>query len=216
VSPSARRLVTILGVLVLALSPAAPVLAHAELVASDPANRAVLTDPPAVVTLRFSEGLDAGKRSIRLVGPGGAEGPAKPERDGAKVMALEGLVLGAGVYTVRWTAGAGDGHVERGTVRFTVLEPAPAPATPSPVPTVPASAPASEGPSAAPTEAPPTAAATSTAHPSSEPVASAEPLGDVGPASNTGSGTDILVVVVAALALVGGMGAWILRRNRGT
>lgn len=196
----------VLLVLVLALASAAPALAHADLVASDPDDGAVLAEPPAAVTLRFSEALDAGKSSFRLVGPLGEVGRAEPSRDSAKVMRLEGLSLAAGAYTIRWTAGSGDGHVERGTLGFTVLEPTPAPATPSPGPTqsaVPAGSSAATASPAAPPES--TSAAPATPTPSVT-------GGDQVPAA--ASGGDVLIPIVAALALVAGIGALVLRRSR--
>ena len=211
-SPSARRLVPLLCALALVLSVAAPVLADASLVRSTPDDKAVLATPPGAVTLRFSEGLDGGKSSFRLVGPGGEVGTGRPTRDGGRVMSLADLDLGPGAYTVKWVVGSEDGHLVRGTVRFTVLEPTPVPATPSPVPTEAASADASEEPPATPSAAPPTALATPVEP--TRPAASEDPGEDLDPVATTGSGTDILVVIVAALALVGGMGAWILRRNR--
>ena len=54
----------------LGLGASAPVLAHAELVSSDPADKAVLAAPPTIITLTFSDGLDAAKSSFRLDRPG--------------------------------------------------------------------------------------------------------------------------------------------------
>ena len=86
------------------------------------------------MTLRFNEGVDAGKSSFQLIGPDGEVGTGKPTKDGGKVMTLDDLVLGPGEYTIKWTVGSEDGHLVRGKLSFTVLEPTPPPATLSPAP----------------------------------------------------------------------------------
>ncbi|HEX5825906.1 MAG TPA: copper resistance CopC family protein [Candidatus Limnocylindrales bacterium] len=194
------RLFAILAALLLALTVAAPVAADAELDRSEPEDGEVLATPPTEVTLRFTAGLDAGKSSVRLLGPDGDTEVARgtPAEDGAKTMRIEDLALVPGVYTVRWTSAALDGHLVRGRFTFTVSEPTPAPATPTPTPT--------EAPSIAESAAPsPPATAAPT---SPTPTASA----DQSPAA--ASGGDVLVPIVAALALVGVVGFLVLRRNR--
>jgi methionine-rich copper-binding protein CopC len=199
------RLAALPAALLLALALAGPAFADAELVASNPSDSAILATPPTAVTLRFNQGVDAGKSSFRLTGPDGEVGTGRPARDGGRVMTLDGLDLGPGQFTVKWVVGSEDGHLVRRTLRFTVLEPTVPPAVPSSAPT---DAPASSDPA-------PTAAPTPTPAPSAEPVASVDPGTDADPAADAGSGTDVLVVIVAALVLVGAMGAWILRRSRG-
>lgn len=196
-----RRLVALSAALLLALIGGSPALAHASLVSSDPEDRAVVASPPTVVTLRFSEGLDADKSSFRLAGPDGDVGTGRLTKDGGRVMALEGLTLEPGAYTIKWTVGSKDGHVERGRLTFTVSPPTPPPASASFAPTP---APASVSP--APTTAP-------TAIPSAAPEASEAPAIPA-PASST-SGTDVLIPIVAGLLLVAGIGVIVLRRTRG-
>lgn len=198
--------------ILLALAIAGPAFADADLVESNPSDKAVLATPPAVVTLRFNQGVDARKSSFRLIGADGEVGTGRPARDGGRVMTLDGLDLGPGGYTVKWVVGSEDGHLVRGTLRFTVLEPSAPPATAPPATPSPAATVAPAGSAATPTPTP----STEPAAPSpAEPTASVDPGTDADPAADTGSGTDVLVVIVAALVLVGGMGAWILRRNRG-
>ena len=108
------------GGLVLTLSVAAPAFAHAELVSSSPADRSVLQVPPTSITLTFSEGLDAAKSSFKLLGGSATIGTGKADADGATVMSLEGLALAPGAYEVQWTSAATDGHIDRGTLTFTV------------------------------------------------------------------------------------------------
>jgi len=193
-----RALVAGLG---LAWVIAGPVMAHADLVGSDPKDRAVLAAPPSTITLAFSEALDPAKSSFRLIAAGRAIGTGKVAGDGT-VMTLDGLVLdgrplGPGRYEIQWTSVAGDGDLLRGTLTFTVSEPTPAPATatPAPGPTVAPSAQASIAATAAPTPA------TSPAPAPGQPVTST---------------VDVLLPIVAALVLVAGASAFLLRRSRGS
>ena len=202
------RIVPVLAALWLVLAVAGPVFAHAELASSDPDDQAVLATPPTVIILTFTEGLDQGKSSFKLSGPDGAAGTGKAAKDGSKVMKLDGLALGPGAYAIKWTAAATDGHVSRGTLSFTVSEPTPAPATPGPAPT---GAPSDSA------TAPPPVPSTSVGAAAASPVATADAGSDAAsdPGAGSGTATDILVPIVVALVLVGGLGAFVLRRSRG-
>jgi methionine-rich copper-binding protein CopC len=190
--------------LLLAATIAAPVLGHAELAASDPADEAVLATPPIAITLTFTESLDAAKRSFKLVGPDGTVGTGKVAGE-ADVMVLDvagadGTGLAPGGYEVQWTAAAEDGHLERGVLTFTVLEPTPAPPTPTPTPAA----------TAASTAAPSASSASSPAASGTpRPAASAPP-------STPASGTtgDVVVPILAALVLLALAGGYVLRRSR--
>lgn len=195
----------------LALAIAAPVLAHAKLVASDPADKAVLTIPPTTVTVTFSEAIDPDRSRFKLVGPDGTVGTGRIADDPA-VLVLAGLDLGPGAYEIQWTAASDDGHIERGRLRFTVSAPTPAPpsvaaptATPAPSPSA-SAAPGSAGAPSAPAAGlpPPSAVAgpTLTAVP-------AEPA-----AGSAGSAGDMLLPVVVAAVVVAGVGMFVLRRSR--
>jgi methionine-rich copper-binding protein CopC len=194
----------------LALVIAGPTLAHADLVASDPEDGAVLATPPRSVELTFSEGLNAGKSSFQLIGPDGDVGTGAAPGDGSTSMVLENLVLAPGKYRIKWTAAAEDGHIERGSLGFTVSTATPEPAAPSPTPTSAPSTDAATTPTAAPTIATP-----STPAPTPTPVAAstAATLSTVeGPAN--AAGTDVLVPIVAGLVLVALVGGFVLRRSR--
>ena len=215
VSHLLRRLTALTALpaaMLLVLLFAAPVFADASLVEASPDDTAVLETPPAVVTLRFNQGVDAAKSSFRLIGPDGEVGTGKPARDGGKVMTLGDLALGPGDYTVKWTVGSQDGHLVRGTLAFTVLEPTPAPATSAPselpTPTAPDVAEASAAPATAlatPSIAPAPTAATE--------ASSADVATDGTPAASA-SGIDVLIPIVVGLLLVGGIGMVVLRRGR--
>ncbi len=190
-----RRAFALAAGLLIALLLTAPVAAHAELVSSDPADGAVLTEPPAEVVLTFSEGV-VGDSSFSVLDVDGATlatggiDPADPA-----VMRATLPTLGAGRYTVQWTSVADDGDILRGTFTFSVAVPAPPVPTPTPAPT--------EGPSAAPS---PTAAPTPAPTPTSAP--SDSPDGDAG------GGTDVLLpIAVVAVLIVAGVAFFLRRRT---
>ncbi len=199
-----RSIRATLAALLLAVVGAGTTLAHAELVASDPADGEVLDTTPTTIRLAFSENLDPSKSSFRLLGPdGGVIGTG--EATAAKAMSLEPAPLSDGTYTIKWTsASADDGDIERGQFTFTVQlaaasQPPSAPPSASIAPS--ASAPGSVAPSIAPPTTAPSVAPT--------PAASAAPTT---PASST---SDVLLPIVIGLLLVGGVGGFVLRRSRG-
>ena len=102
---------------------ALPAQAHTELVSSNPAANATLTDFPAEVSLTFNE-------KLLIVGN---ENPNKVEvfdetgklLSGASVVTGEVLsapagINGNGVFTVKYHVAAQDGHVVEGSYSFTV------------------------------------------------------------------------------------------------
>ncbi len=122
--------------LLLALAMIAPavVLGHAELETSDPADGASVEGPfagPIVIT--FSEDLEAESSAELRDGAGRVASTAAI--DGATISLTPDAALADGEYEVRWTAAADDGHIERGSFRFTVLPAATPEPTASPTPT---------------------------------------------------------------------------------
>jgi methionine-rich copper-binding protein CopC len=179
----------------LVLTLAAPVLAHAELVSSDPADKAVLAASPTTITLTFSEDLDPTKSSFKLVGPAGTVGTGKVGGVTTQML-LAGLSLAPGNYEIQWTSMSTDQHLLRGTLTFTVSAPTPAPATDSPVPSA--------------AGATPSAAAT----PASSPAVSAAPSPAASSATVAAASGDVVLPIVAALVLVVVAGLWLFRRSR--
>jgi methionine-rich copper-binding protein CopC len=121
---AAVGIVTLLSLPVLAL-------AHAELVESDPADGAVVVDPPRALNATFSEEL-AAQSQIVVQDASGVEiarGGVSP--DDEALMTVELPDLAAGAYAAHWTAVAADDNgVTRGTINFTVgpgASPTPAP-----------------------------------------------------------------------------------------
>jgi len=167
------------------------VTAHAELDTMTPADKSSGPAPAAIVAT-FTENLDASKSSLRLVDANGAVTAEGGEVDAAtpKEMTLTLPALEPGEYSVRWTsASAEDGDIAHGVTTFTVTAPSPSPASPSPEPST-----ASAAPSVAPSPSP-------TVAPSSSPAPTT-------PASST---SDALIPIVVVLAVLAGLGIWLLR-----
>ena len=192
-----RPLVTTLAFLA-ALAAPATVAAHAELDKITPADKAATAGSPAEIVATFTEALDAGASSLKIV-------------DAANNVIVEGSTVGSdgktmtlpiptplapGAYTVRWTSkSAADGDLDHGTTTFTVAA-APPSVSPTPEPSSPASVAPSVSPSAAPTVAPSPSA---------------------GPTTPTASTSDALIPIIVVLVLIAAAGAWLLRgRSRAT
>jgi copper resistance protein C len=194
----ARRLLAAAAVALLAAFPATA-LAHADLVRAIPADGSTVTDPVTVVSGRYSQDLTSAS-SLKVLDASAATvatGVVDPGDD-RRMLARADVPLTDGTYTVQSTAiSAEDGDIERVTWTFTV-EVAATPA-PTPSPTVGASAPAATSP---PPEATPSAA----------PIASPTPSAE--PSAPTSSTTDVLLPIVAALALVLILAGFLLNRSR--
>jgi len=106
----------------------APAEAHALLLRSDPAHDARLRAAPPSVTAWFSEPLEAGISTLRVVdGSGGRvdQGPTELDtRDPTQMAVALPPDAGPGFYTVTWeTLSRIDGHIWFGSFDFTVLNP---------------------------------------------------------------------------------------------
>jgi copper transport protein len=113
------------GVLFAVVGPARPAAAHAVLVASSPADGAVLDQPPPAVVLRFSEDISPRFSSARLVGAAGrtVAGTAVAVDPGDRRQLTLRLPAGlrAGSYGVAWRVLAeDDGHTTSGVIVFAV------------------------------------------------------------------------------------------------
>ncbi|HEX5856845.1 MAG TPA: copper resistance protein CopC [Microbacterium sp.] len=159
-SPARRPLRGILSLVVAGLialggplAVASPASAHDELVSSDPAADAVLTEAPAEVTLAFSAELTtgAGATEVQVLDAAGTvvnAGDAVTE--GTTVTQPLSPDLANGAYRVLWKVVSGDGHPVSGELTFSLQAPEPVPtATPT------ESATPSEEPSEVATSAPP-------------------------------------------------------------
>ncbi|HEY7701773.1 MAG TPA: copper resistance CopC family protein, partial [Candidatus Limnocylindrales bacterium] len=190
-------LLRLLAAFALLLALASPVAAHAELVRAIPADGETVTEPITVVSGRYSEDLISGSRLEITDGSGArvASGGIDPE-DARRMVARPESPLTDGTYTVQSTARSADGHVERATWTFTVAVPASPSPTPEPTPT-----PSDASPS-------PSATASPSESPSATPTASPAPTD---PASGSG---DVLLPIIAALAIVAIGAGFLLNRSR--
>lgn len=181
------------------------VVAHAELVTPNPADKAVVTQPVPEVSGIYSEAMTPTGSSLIVKDATAtivARGTVDPAKN-TRMVAKPASALGTGAYTVEWTSVATDGHVERGTWTFSVA--VVATPSPTPVPTAAPSAAATSAPTDPPT-APPTAAPTAVA------VTPAPSAG--GDATGSGNSDVILPIIVALIVLAAGAAYLLSRRNR--
>jgi copper resistance protein C len=181
--------------------------AHAELVESDPADGDTI-ETPATLTAVFSIELDPDpERSFVIVRDAAGTEVARGvvSEDDLTTISAELPALPAGDYTVRWQArDPTDNHTERGTFGFTVVEAAPSPEETHVRPGEPGS------PTATPTITPPPTAA-----PTEQPTLSPTPSPSPPPIDEqpTGGVADVLMALVLAGAVIGGLALYLLRRR---
>jgi methionine-rich copper-binding protein CopC len=107
----------------LLLCPAPPARAHASLVRSAPAHRAVLGQMPERVQLWFNERLEPAYSTVSVWNEAGAQvdardvtvGPDDPRRLSVTVETRQ-----PGLYTVKYRVLSVDGHIVDNRVTFTV------------------------------------------------------------------------------------------------
>jgi copper resistance protein C len=191
-----------LALLVAAVLPAG-VGAHSELVTSDPADGATLTDTPREISGDFSEELDAARSVMELRAPDGsvlATGRVPAGGPATRMAIVDLPEIAAGAYEVRWTTvTADDDGVERGTFRFTLVA-----ATPSPSPTA----------APSPTPEPSLIARPSpTLAPAPSPTPPPAPSPTPGPVTGSTTG-DVAVPLAVLAAILAGGGVWLVRRRR--
>ena len=124
----ARRVFTASIVLLLVLAAVPLAGAHAVLVKSAPASRALLGHPPDRVQLWFNEQLEPAFSGMSVWSAAGTQvdnHDATVGPDDDKRLSVTVKPLAAGPYTVRFRVLSVDGHVVESTLSFTV-KPAPA------------------------------------------------------------------------------------------
>ena len=203
-----KRKVTvgIIVAIVLSLGLFGSVLAHAELVSSDPAAGTKLTAVPAKVTLVFSEEVDEQGSSFTVTDEKGTKvGAGTLDLNDLDHKTLSGALnsgLGDAVYTVSWVVITSDDQAkEEGTFTFGVNK------DPGAQPTAAPEEEETAGPTAAPTTSP---AATTTPQPTTQAGGATQPTATAVPANlpRTGDGgsSGLLSIVLGAIVvLVGGV-----------
>lgn len=121
----------VLAALGLLLVSAPPAAAHAQLLATDPANGALLPAAPPRITLTFSERVSPVPDGVTVTGPDGpvdlpgggdgtAAGQVAPDAPERLEVALPADGLPDGVYTVMWRVVSVDSHPIHGALVFGV------------------------------------------------------------------------------------------------
>jgi methionine-rich copper-binding protein CopC len=190
------RVAGLLAFALLALLPASA-MGHAELSEASPGDGDVVGEPLTRLTADFTEDLaDGSAMTLRdAAGAVVAEGGIHPSNERLMLILVD-EPLPSGEYEVGWQALAADGHIERGTYRFTVATTAAA--TPTAAPSQPA---ASAGASAPPSGPAPT------------PIP-ATPAPSAAPTDPAASSGEVLLPILAAVVLVGLLGGYLLFRRR--
>ena len=179
------------------------VTAHAELLRANPEDDEVVTAPVTAVTGRYSEDLKDGSRLVIKDASGATVGTGTidPEND-RRMIARFDAALRDGAYTVESTSiSAQDGDVERVTWSFSV-----AVATPTPSPSAEPTAICTDGCDGRSSGGPPTP----TAGPSDSPSPTASPV----PGDTTSGTGEVLLPIIAALAIVAVGAGFLLDRSR--
>ncbi|HEX6353320.1 copper resistance CopC family protein [Actinophytocola sp.] len=109
---------------------ATPAFAHAELIASDPAQNASVAAPPQQVSLTFNEPVTLAPNPVTITGPGGAAWTVgQPSIAGAVITVPVQPSGPAGPYTLAYQVVSDDGDAINGSVQFTLTAAVPAPTT---------------------------------------------------------------------------------------
>ncbi len=115
-------------VLVLLLLCPSLARAHAILLASDPPDGSSLTNDYLLIALRYSTRIDQGRSRLTLSRPTSQLGGGAEERlallpsNRPDLIQARAESLLPGSYVLHWFVLAGDGHITRGDLRFTVVD----------------------------------------------------------------------------------------------
>ena len=181
-----RRLATttLLTAMTIVLT-ATPAMAHAELIASDPADGASLGTAPTQVRLTFNEPVTPAPDVVEIVGPDNTTWTVGTPAVAGEVITAPVQASGpAGAYTLTYRVVSSDGDPVTGSLRFTLT----APATTTPPPT--------------------TTTTTTTTTPPAEPTEATAAEGD------GDDGVPVWVWIAGAVVLVGVGTAVALRAGR--
>ena len=95
---------------------------HGVLIESFPSHGAILQEPPSIISLRFNAAVETSITRVTLVDLK-KQSQALHVTDGSTLEQVIVAVppLAPGVYHVNYQVLAADGHVTKGSIRFTVL-----------------------------------------------------------------------------------------------
>ena len=192
----------VVALLVIAGLVAPAVLAHAQLLSSDPKTGASLPTADEV-SLTFSEDINPDFVQIVAEGPDGDVADGDPLVAGA-VVTQPILPTGSGLHTVTYRVVSNDGHPVSGSVTFTLTDVTPTEPTDSPT-----TDPATESATDPTTEVPQTPS-------SATPVSNDEAVASASGVDADGAGSSAWLVAggLGALLAAGGGVAWAARTRR--
>jgi copper transport protein len=110
----------LLLVAVTALVLPARAAAHANLVQTEPRDRAILARAPARVLVRFDDDVRVAPGNAAIRNGGGSVLAARPHASGRTLVLPLRRRLRDGDYSVRWSVVSNDGHVVQGVLAFAV------------------------------------------------------------------------------------------------
>jgi copper transport protein len=122
-----RRIVLLATLLVALVAGTSAARAHASLIRSEPADRAVIAGPPPAVALTFNEPVSP--LVFRLLGPAGEVTELRGiAANGAAITVALPAGLSRGTHLLSWRVISADSHPVGGAVTFSVGQPTAAPA----------------------------------------------------------------------------------------
>jgi copper resistance protein C len=102
----------------------ASAVAHAVLLESSPGLKSTVAGPDVALKLRFNVRVDAARSRLTLVDADGSSQTLEiGKQDPPNTISAEAKGLRPGAYRLRWQVLASDGHITRGEIPFTVVEP---------------------------------------------------------------------------------------------
>ena len=114
----------LLGFALFALVPSSAAWAHAIVLESVPGVDAAVAGPDLDVAVRFNSRIDLHRSRLTLMLPGGGSRVLAIREDaGPANLEARATGLAPGAYTLRWQVLAADGHITRGDIPFTVVQP---------------------------------------------------------------------------------------------
>lgn len=124
-SPGSRiRGVLLLFAVIASFLLATSMVAHAVLLESSPALQSSVRGPDVPLKLRFNVRIDAVRSRLTLLDPNGSSRTLEiGKQDLPNTILSEAKGLRPGAYRLRWQVLASDGHITRGEIPFTVVNP---------------------------------------------------------------------------------------------
>ncbi len=112
-----------IALLAVGLTAPPPVMAHAILIDSTPAIRAIVPPGSIAFTLKYNSRIDRARSRLTLIAPDKSQTRLAVGAEGPEDVMTTTMEVKPGDYTMRWQVLATDGHITRGDVPFTVRTP---------------------------------------------------------------------------------------------